>query len=129
MAKDEGSSTSEDGRVQSQGLQGDDDFAYLLVAFEIPVGFDGLIKGEGPGLPESMPYRRSSTLVVACARVLMSSPPTGSKTMRAHLPPVISSLAPVHQVLLFVSGVLRAEGYELIGRLTLRRATDRMRAK
>src|SRR5450631_41584 len=32
----------------SQGLQSDDDLAYLLIAFEIPVGFDGSIEGEGP---------------------------------------------------------------------------------
>ena len=29
-------------------LQGDNYFSYLLVALEIPVGFDGLIEGEGP---------------------------------------------------------------------------------
>src|ERR1039457_3495073 len=30
-------------------LQGDDNLAYLLIAFEVSVGFDGLIEGESPG--------------------------------------------------------------------------------
>ena len=49
FASVESSSASAGRRAISQGLQGDDDFAYLLVAFEVPVGVDGLIEGEGPG--------------------------------------------------------------------------------
>ena len=35
-------------RASSRDLEGDDDLAYLLIALEIPVGFNGLIEGEGP---------------------------------------------------------------------------------
>jgi hypothetical protein len=49
FAQGESSSASAGGRAPSQGLQGDNDFSDLLVAFEVPVSCDGLIEGEGAG--------------------------------------------------------------------------------